>query len=166
MLLSKEFSHLPAFEKSFCLILTVHQLKISLCTSETVTTAIKLQLTRWNERRKKEEQKDIFPMLHSHEVYFLQNIFHPLYKAIICYQSAWKETFLFFRSLTLFNSDWFLPMKSVCHCLLTCDCGGTGVMFATWLEMGKIFSWSSITMQFLHEARDRMNLSSQAKATQ
>lgn len=38
-----------------CLILTVHQLKTSLCTSETVTTAIKLQLTRWSEKKQRKK---------------------------------------------------------------------------------------------------------------
>lgn len=36
--------------------------------------------------------------------------------------------------------------------------GGTGLMFAMWLEIGRMLSWSSMTTQFLHDARDRMNL--------
>lgn len=31
-------------------------------------------------------------------------------------------------------------------------------MFAMWLEMGRMLSWSSMTTQFLQDARDRMNL--------
>lgn len=40
-----------------CLILTFHQLKTSLCTSETVTTAIKLQLTRWSEKKQRKKRQ-------------------------------------------------------------------------------------------------------------
>lgn len=31
-------------------------------------------------------------------------------------------------------------------------------MFAMWLEIGRMLSWSSMTTQFLHDASDRMNL--------
>lgn len=31
-------------------------------------------------------------------------------------------------------------------------------MFAMWLEIGRMLSWSSMTTQFLQDASDRMNL--------
>lgn len=31
-------------------------------------------------------------------------------------------------------------------------------MFAMWLDTGRMLSWSSITTQFLQDARDRINL--------
>lgn len=31
-------------------------------------------------------------------------------------------------------------------------------MLAAWEEMGRMLSWSSMTRQFLHEARERINL--------
>lgn len=36
--------------------------------------------------------------------------------------------------------------------------GGTALMLATWLDTGRMLSWSSMTMQFLQDASDRMNL--------
>lgn len=36
--------------------------------------------------------------------------------------------------------------------------GGTGLMFAMWLEIGRMLSWSSMTTQFLQDASERMNL--------
>lgn len=60
-----------------------------------------------------------------------------------------------FRGICVRAKGWDHP--------LTWDWGGTGVMLAAWLEMGRMFSWSSITRQVLHEARDRMNLSRQRK---
>lgn len=39
-------------------------------------------------------------------------------------------------------------------------------MLAAWLEMGRMLSWSSITRQVLHEARDRMNLSRERKLSE
>lgn len=31
-------------------------------------------------------------------------------------------------------------------------------MFAMWLEIGMMLSWSSMTTQFLQDARDKINL--------
>lgn len=36
--------------------------------------------------------------------------------------------------------------------------GGTALMLAMWLDTGRMLSWSSMTMQFLQDASDRMNL--------
>lgn len=45
------------------------------------------------------------------------------------------------------------------YCLLvTWVFGGTGLMPAMWLEIGRMLSWSSMTTQFLQDASERMNL--------
>ena len=42
--------------------------------------------------------------------------------------------------------------------IFTFDFGGNAVIDRVWEEMGRIFNWSSITMQFLFEVSDNMNL--------
>lgn len=47
--------------------------------------------------------------------------------------------------------------------ILTIDFAGTGWTFSMCEETGKMLNWSSITMQFLHDARDSKNLQCQTK---
>lgn len=55
-------------------------------------------------------------------------------------------------------------MSYSCHnnrlnCILvTWVFGGTGLIPAMWLEIGRMLSWSSMTTQFLQDASERMNL--------
>lgn len=47
--------------------------------------------------------------------------------------------------------------------ILTIDLAGTGWMLRLCEETGKMLNWSSITMQFLHDARESKNLQCQTK---
>lgn len=44
------------------------------------------------------------------------------------------------------------------YVLVTWVFGGTGLISAMWLEIGRMLSWSSMTTQFLQDASERMNL--------
>jgi len=41
---------------------------------------------------------------------------------------------------------------------LTLDLAGTGCMLSVWEEKGSRLNWSSITIQFWHDAIDKINL--------
>lgn len=70
------------------------------------------------------------------------------------------HSFLNFSKLLILCKDIFLINVMLQHG--TWVFGGTGLMFAMWLEIGRMLSWSSITTQFLQDARDKMNLQTHA----